>query len=123
MGTKIWVYLIGMMAAGIGLPMLLAYQLKLGDFAKSPQEVRLNLGGSLVVAGGRAKIWFAQVDLAPTVEISCAKETATVELDEEEPSQEVCGVQVRKLDIKEVQLGVHRVLQGHFEVTWKNPNK
>ncbi|MBI5706784.1 MAG: hypothetical protein HZC36_07310 [Armatimonadetes bacterium] len=123
MGTKIWVYLIGMMAAGIGLPMLLAYQLKLGDFAKSPQEVRLNLGGSLVVAGGRAKIWFAQVDPAPTLEISCAKETATVELDEEEPSQEVCGVQVRKLDIKEVQLGVHRVLQGHFEVTWKNPNK
>lgn len=123
MGTKIWVYLIGMLAAGVGLPMLLAYQLKLGDFAKSPQEVQLNLGGSIMVAGGKAKIWFAQVDPAPTVEISCAKETATVELDEDEPSHEACGVQVRKLDLKEVQMGVHKTLQGRFEVTWKNPSK
>lgn len=120
MGTKIWFYLFGMLAAGVGLPMLLAYQLKLGDFAKSPQEVKLSLGGSLVVAGGRAKIWFAQVDRTPMVEISCTKESAMIELAEDEPSREVCGVQVRSLDLKELQRGVHKTLQGRFEVTWKS---
>lgn len=119
MGFRSWTFLAGVFVMGVLMPMLLAYQLRLGDFAKSPQTVTLNLGGSIPVAGGRAKMWFSHIDLGPSVEVSCKRERATIELREGEQSEEVCGIRVRPLGIDEVEFNGHTMVRGRFEVTWE----
>lgn len=84
-----------------------------GDYAKSPQTVELAVGSSRLVAGGRAKIWFGEVQMDPMVEISCKDGTRYVEVGKDTPSEECCGIRLRLLELKE-----ERTLRGKFEVTW-----
>lgn len=120
MSTRTWMTLIAIFGTGLGLPLLVAYQLRLGEFAKSPQNVHLNLGGSVFVAGGRARLWFAEIGMGPTVEISCKKESAMVDLADGEASEEVCGIQVRKLELGELEFKGHAIPRVELEVTWKD---
>lgn len=43
----------------IGTPIFIAKNLQLGSYAKSPQTAELSLGASVIVGGGRAKLWYA----------------------------------------------------------------
>jgi hypothetical protein len=117
-GTRFWLTWGGILAAGIGGPILIANHLQLGSYAKSPQTVELGLGSSVLVGGGRAKLWFAQVDMGPMVEVSCRKQTAMIELHKGEPSDEVCRIRVEYLDLKETEFKGHSILRGRFRVTW-----
>lgn len=118
MSIRTWTILLSLFAIGLGGPLLVAYQLKLGEFAKSPQTVELNLGGSVFVAGGRAKIWFAEIGMGPVVEITCKDEQAMVELSEDEPSQEVCGIRVQSSELTELKIRGHAIPRLECEVTW-----
>ncbi len=118
MNARTWLFILGIFAMGVGMPVLVAYNLRLGEFAKSPQTVELMLGSSILVAGGRAKIWFAQVDMGPTIEINCRKETRMVELQHGEPTDEICGVRVELIEVFEKRLGSHTTLRGKFKVSW-----
>jgi hypothetical protein len=119
MGARGLWFAVGVMVMGIGPIVGYAWLNKLGDFAKSPQRVEMSLGSTSIVAGGRAKMWFAMVDIAPTVEVSCKGSSRMLELTDK-PSEEVCGVRVRKLEIVEREMGRHATMRGVFEVTWND---
>jgi hypothetical protein len=115
---KIWALFLAGGVGALGAPYYVAYQLQLGDFAKSPQTVEINLGTTALVAGGRAKLWFASVDIGPSIEVSCKKEKSFFEVSKSAPSEEVCGVRVRCLDVFEKEFRGHKLLRGRFEITW-----
>ncbi len=117
-GIRAWIICVATLGVGVGGPWFFAKQLKLGDFAKSPQTVEMMLGSSILVGGGRAKLWFAQVDSGASVEVSCRKETSMLELREGEPSDKVCRVRVELLSIREKEFRGNTVLRGKFRVTW-----
>ena len=108
-----------MLVLGVGPLVGYAWVNKLGDFAKSPQRVEMGVGSSSFVAGGRARLWFASVELGPQVEVTCKGQSRLIELVDDEPSGEVCGIRVKKLDVYEKDLGRYKVLRGVFEVTWE----
>lgn len=95
-----------------------AWHNRLGNFAHSPQRVEMSVGTTCFVAGGKAKMWFASIETGPQIEISCKDQSHMIELATNEPSDDVCGIRVRKLDLFERDLGGHRQLRGVFEVTW-----
>lgn len=108
---------VGLAIAGVGPLAFFAWHNKLGDLAKSPQTVEMNLGTTSIVAGGRAKLWFASVDYGTNVEVSCKGQRHMFELGEE-ASDEVCGIRVRAVKLHELELKGYPALRATFEVTW-----
>lgn len=84
-----------------------------GDWATSPQTARIALGGSVIVAGGKARLTFSEAFGEPRAEIACKDETQVVGLGEES-SESVCGIRVRlkKLDMDAIPP------RSEIEVTW-----
>jgi hypothetical protein len=109
----------GLLFAGIGPMLGVAYFNRLGDFAKSPQRLEMSVGSTSFVAGGRAKIWFSSIQTGPEIEISCKDQTKMLQLETSEPSDEVCGIRVRKLELFEKDLAGHPQIRAVFEVTWQ----
>lgn len=109
---------LGLMLAGVGPVVMFMWVNQLGDLAKSPQTVEMNLGTTSFVAGGRARLWFASVDLGPQVEISCKNQSRLVDLSEDEPSDEVCGIRVSKIDLVEKERHGIRTMRAILRVTW-----
>lgn len=114
-----WIFL-GLMVMGIGPIAVFAWFNQLGDFAKSPQTVEMNLGTTSFVAGGRARLWFAMVEEGPVVEVSCKGESRMVTLIDHKASDVVCGVQVTAVELLERNLKGRRSLRGVFRVTWED---
>lgn len=102
---------------GVGPLVSFVWINKLGDLATSPQRVEMNLGTTSFVAGGRAKLWFAAVDLGPQVEVSCKRQTRMIELTDR-VSDEVCGIRIRSVALKERDFKGYHITRGEFEVTW-----
>ena len=118
MGSRgIWVFF-GLLFAGVGPMIGVAWFHHLGDFAKSPQRVEMSVGSTSFVAGGRAKIWFSSIQTGPEIEISCKDYSKMIQLETKEPSDQVCGIRVRKLEVFERDLAGHPQLRAVFEVTW-----
>ena len=109
---------LGLLFAGIGPMLGVAWYHRLGDFAKSPQRVEMGVGSTCFVAGGRAKLWFSSIEQGPVVEISCKGHAKSIDLINGEPTEQVCGIRVRKLEVFEEDLGGNPQLRGVFEVTW-----
>jgi hypothetical protein len=93
----------------------IAHNGQFGGFAKSPQTANLWLGGSVIVGGGKAKLWFREVDLGPSIEVGCPTQTRVLQLSDDEPSEEVCGVRLQliKLDVEGP-----RSPHAEIRVTW-----
>lgn len=102
-------------AAMVGTFYLIARQGQFGGFAKSPQTAVLWLGSSIIVGGGRAKLWFASHDGGGTVEVSCKGQNQFVGLSTDEESEEVCGVRLKTLKIEDAEGRPPRL---HVQVTW-----
>lgn len=100
----------------VGVPFYIAKTLQLGNYAKSPQEVTISLGGSATIAGGRAKLWFAGGDTGGDFEVSCAGEQRYFGSDRGDENL-ACGVNVRLLGVEEA--GPSPVSRAKFRVTWK----
>jgi len=114
---------LGLMVMGIGPVVSFMWLNQLGDLAKSPQSVEMNLGTSSFVAGGKAKLWFAAVDLGVMVEISCKGESKMVELYDDKPSDEVCGIRVEKIELIEKERRGIRTMRAKLKVTWDDSKK
>ncbi len=97
----------------IATPMFIARNLQLGDHAKSPQEAQVRLASTVVVAGGRARIWFAGGTTGGDFEIQCGSDSKYV-MPEFETKYEGCGIQVELLEIMDTVPP-----KGKFRVTWK----
>lgn len=76
MGPKVLLAAIAFMGICIASPMFLANGLQLGSYAKSPQEVQIARGSSAMVAGGRARLYYAGGKTGEDFEIRCSEETA-----------------------------------------------
>ena len=116
-----------MFTLGLGIPAvgLLSFYMvamngQYGSFAKSPQTAKLTLGGSVIVGGGRAKLWFREVDGNAWVEVSCKNDTKVVEIPEDETTEEVCGIRMRRLDLD---LNGPHPPRVKLEVTWDEKKK
>jgi hypothetical protein len=117
MNWKLWsVFLCGVVGI-LGLPYLVAYNLRLGDFATSPQTVELPMGGSVLIAGGRARLWFVGGDTGSAVEIGCKNEQRAFD-SSLHPTDTACGVRVRFIDSTKRQIEGEKYIRGRFEVTW-----
>lgn len=123
MHPKLMIACLAGCALAIGAPLFLASQLQLGGYAKSPQIVELNMGQSALVAGGRAKLWFAAADMGAQIEVSCKKGSSGFELKLEEECDEACGIRVTLLEITEKTMGEHETVRGKFLVTWNDGSK
>lgn len=84
-----------------------------GSFAKSPQTVSLTLGGTVAVAGGRAKVWFGALDERVYVEFSQKGESRPLWLTTDEEPSEVYGLRVK---LKDVSVGQPPRIQ--LEIRW-----
>lgn len=83
----------------MGTPFFIAHHLKLGQYAQSPQTVKLALGGTAVVAGGRAKLWYAGDRTGADVEIRCRAETKMFEPGQVGDTCDACGIHVELVEL------------------------
>lgn len=58
----------------IGIPFYLASQMGIGSYAKSPQIIEIPLKSKRLIAGGRAKLWYAGGPSGTDFQISCTKD-------------------------------------------------
>ncbi len=101
----------------IGTPFFIAKNLQLGSFAKSPQEVKMSLGSTATVAGGRASLWFAGGDTGADFEIRCKEQQTYFQPSYDEPACEACGIRVEFLEL--TQKSPNRPPKAVFKVSWK----
>lgn len=80
----------------IGLPFYFASQLQVGSYAKSPQTVEMKIGAKRMIAGGRAKLWYAGGPTGSEYQISCKKDGMYVHPQKGE-QYIACGVKVTLL--------------------------
>lgn len=113
MGNRLDVALVALIVAAVGVPFFVSHHLKLGPNAKSPQTVTVILGGKVVVAGGRAKIWFGGGSSGTECEVSCSGETRTFEPGLKEPFQ-ACGITAELQEVKETSPP-----KAVFKVSWE----
>lgn len=97
----------------VGTPFFIARNLQLGSYAKSPQEVRLSLGGRATIAGGRAKLWYAGGDTGSDFEIE-GRQSSRYFRPEDNQTCEACGVEVKVLEVDTS----GPVPKARFRVTW-----
>ncbi len=112
MGNRATIFIVVGLVATIGVPFYIARQLALGEYAKSPQTVRLMLGSTAIIAGGRAKLWFAGGNTGGDFEVRCNSERRYFEPTIGEGCQ-ACDVIV---ELQKVEEG--RPTYGTFRVTW-----
>jgi len=96
----------------IALPFYFASQLQVGNYAKSPQTIQMPLGAKRMVAGGRAKIWYAGGVSRAEYMISCKKDGLYVYAEPNEVST-ACGLQVTLKKAAEA-----KGSKGTFLVEW-----
>ncbi|HRI42901.1 MAG TPA: hypothetical protein PLL78_01905 [Fimbriimonadaceae bacterium] len=115
MTTRTFLALLICPAALVGTTYVIARIGQFGDFAKSPQTAAIWLGGSVVVGGGRAKLWFCSHQDGGIVEVSCKGESHFIGLSSDEQSDEVCGVRLKTVKVEETDGRPPRL---HVLVTW-----
>src|SRR5512141_3258664 len=99
----------------MSVPFFIAKNLQLGTYAKSPQEVKVSLGQSALVGGGRAKLWYIGGDTGGDFELKC-KSGAERFQPERGEQYEACGVTVELIEVVD---GGARAPQATYKVTWK----
>ncbi len=88
----------------------------MGGYHWSPQSLRLVTGESQTVANGRAVITAGQIGYDVQLEIHCKKEHSSLTLDiDADPSEKVCGIQVRVLEVSEARFGAP---SANLKVSW-----
>lgn len=112
MSNKVIVFFVFAFILTASVPFFIARNLQLGSYAKSPQHVTIPLGGSALIAGGKAKLWFAGGDTGGDFEVRCASETRYFQPAIDEGCQ-ACGVTVSLEKIEE-----GRPTRASFLVTW-----
>lgn len=98
----------------IAVPLFVSKNLQLGSTARSPQTVEMILGSTAVVAGGRAKIWYAGGDTGGDFEIQCSRGKHYFQAMIDEP-REGCGVKVTWTKLE--QMGT-KPSRATFKVEW-----
>ncbi|MCC7230408.1 MAG: hypothetical protein IT203_08425 [Fimbriimonadaceae bacterium] len=98
----------------IGVPLFVSKHLQLGGNAKSPQEATLILGSTTIIAGGRAKLWYAGGDTGGDFEIRCQNEQKYFRPEPGEV-ESACKVDVELLNVNE-----STPPRATFRITWKN---
>lgn len=104
----------------IGVPFFLVSQMELGSYAKSPQTVEIPLGSRRIVAGGKAKIWFAGGSTGSEFEISCSKDGRYV-LPQPKEKYDACGIHVTLVDIDDKE--ADRPPKASFKIEWDSAKK
>jgi hypothetical protein len=101
--TLVFLPLIGLL--GWGTLSLLQWKLKLGDYAKSPQELSMTRYERKVVAGGRAGVEYLGLENAKLrFQLHCLENAQTAHhpllIPRGERSEKVCGVYLEVLETK-----------------------
>ncbi|MCG8459254.1 MAG: hypothetical protein MI919_23510 [Holophagales bacterium] len=117
MRGKWWIAL-GIGLLGWGLLELMLWQSELGDYARSPQSLRLSAGTVALVAGGRAGVLFEGSPYlrAAHLRIRCKGVDEAIRLRKGETSDELCGIRARLLELLPND-------QASLEVTWSDDSR
>ncbi len=107
---------IGMLLLTVGTPLFIAHRWQLGS-AQSPQVATILLGTRVIVAGGKAQLWFASADESgPTVEIVWDKgKNQFVKLEGEESVETESGLTLTQIETSEAPNGMVRTM---IRVEW-----
>ncbi|MBX3119221.1 MAG: hypothetical protein KF784_09160 [Fimbriimonadaceae bacterium] len=119
MGSKLVIILVGAVLFTVAVPFFAAKRLQLGTFAKSPQVATMTLGSTVVIAGGRAKLWYAGGDTGGDFEIQCSKGAKYCQPSQRFEEFESNGVTVQLIEIDD------RVspFKAKFKITWDDKAK
>lgn len=112
-GPRAAVLVVGLPAALLFALWFVAWRNQYGSYAKSPQTVEMSIGTQTIVAGGRAKMWFAQIDEGAYVELKRKGESRGLWLQVDEPSDPVFGLTVELVEVQE-----SMPPRAKFEVRW-----
>ena len=109
-----------MLLLTVGTPFYVAHRWQLGE-AKSPQIATVLLGTCVIVAGGKAQLWFACADeTGPTVEITWDRgKNQFVKLEGEEPVETDSGLTLTQIDTSQAPNGMTRTV---IRVEWDDAN-
>lgn len=92
-------YLYALLVAlfGVGALYFLMWQMRLGDYAESPQRLLLTRTMNRIVAGGKAGLLYEGTyqRTKARILVRCRNTAELLRLREDEESDEVCGVRVR----------------------------
>jgi hypothetical protein len=101
MRTK-WLIMLAILVGGWGLLEVMLWSADLGDYAQNPQQIRLQQGSTAIVGGGRAGLVFQGSPHRRRAEIlvRCKDVTQEIRLRRDEISEEICGIQVRFLELE-----------------------
>lgn len=93
---KKYLYALLVGAAGVGALYFMLWQMRLGDFAESPQRLLVTQNLNRIVAGGRAGVLYEGKDTRDRgrILVRCKSTAEVLLLREGEESRQVCGVYV-----------------------------
>ena len=99
--TGRWLVIFLILAVGWGMLELMLRQMKIGDHAKSPQRFEIPQGATVLVGGGRAGVSFLEAPFLrfAMFQIRCKDTEQRIRLKPGTVSDELCGVQVRLVDL------------------------
>jgi len=91
----------------------------------SPQKVNMLNGSFKSVANGRATIWFGMIEdqwqpdtaamaTAAMIKITCKEDDVQLNVVQEKPSEEYCGIRVRLVEVTDMSPP-----RATFEITWE----
>ena len=97
-----WLIMAAILFGGWALLEFMLWSSDLGEYAKSPQHLKLQQGTTAIVAGGRAGVVFQGSPHRRRAEIliRCKNVEQEIRLRRDELSEEVCGIQIRFLDLE-----------------------
>lgn len=94
--------LVVILFGGWGLLEFMLWSSELGEYARSPQQIRLKQGVTSIVGGGRAGLVYQGSPHRRRAELllRCKDTNEEIRLRRDEISEEICGVQVRFLELE-----------------------
>lgn len=100
MGKKWIVLLVAFAVAVVGTPLFIVRQLESSDEARNPHSLELPAGASTLIAGGKAKLWYACGESGREFEVESREKRRYVRETEKQPIAEISGIRVELLALE-----------------------
>ncbi len=99
--TGRWLVILVILAVGFGMLELMLRQMKIGDYAQSPQHFEISQGMTVLAGGGRAGVTFLDAPFlrSAVLHIRCKDLEKRVQLKPGSISEELCDVRVKLLNL------------------------
>ncbi len=95
-----WLIIAMILVGGWGFLELILHQMKIGDYAQSPQHFELAKGAKVFVGGGKARVTFLDAPFLKSaqLQVSCKGTDERFQLRPSKQTGEICGIRIQFIE-------------------------